>query len=119
MPPVVPVTRHVAIVSDQPAPWRALFAAIDGPVRYVVDAAPGAATFAPGRAGDADAARAAFTSCYRQHYPIAPYVAPPQVLAADPAAPLQNQGGALRDKLLMALVILFALERGLAHVRKR
>lgn len=119
-PAAVPVTRHVALVSDRPAPWRALFGAIDGPVRYVVDAAPGAVTFAPGSdVHDADAARAVYASWYREHYSLAPYVAPPQVLAANPAAPLQSEGGALRDKLLMALVALFALERGLAHVRKR
>lgn len=121
-PPIVPVTRHVAIVGDNPAPWRTLFGALDGPVRYVVDAAPGTGTaFDPGRAAPADAAaaRALFESWHHQHYAPAPYVAPPQVLAADPSAPLQRQGGALRDQLLMALAVLFALERGLAHGRKR
>jgi hypothetical protein len=67
----------------------------------------------------ARAARALFEAWQHVHYPPAPYVAPPQVLPADPAAPLHRQGGALRDKLLMALIALFALERGLAHGRKR
>ena len=136
-PPVVARTRHVAIVSARPAPWLALFAAVDGPVRYVVDAAPGAQTewivwdrtgtpppaswriVEAALPGDAAAARTLLETWQRQYAAPVPYVAPPQVLAADPSAPLQRQGGALRDKLLMALVALFALERGLAHVRKR
>lgn len=119
-PAVAPLTRHVNIASEDPAPWRVLFGAIDGPVRWTVDTAPGAVTFSPGvTPRDADAARAVFAAWYRQHYALAPYVAPSQVLAADPSAPLHSQGGALRDKLLMVLVALFALERGLAHVRKR
>jgi hypothetical protein len=137
-PPVATVTRHVAIFSARPAPWQALFAAMDGPVRYVVDAAPGAQTewivwdrtgTPPAAAGwpiveaalpgDAASARTLLETWQRQYVAPVPYVAPSQVLAADPSAPLQSQGGALRDKLLMALIALFALERGLAHARKR
>lgn len=170
-PPAGQGTRHVVIVSDHPAPWRTLFGAIDGPIRYVVDAAPSAATelivwdrptpppsamraplwwivdsdafpelktaplvdgirytdSAHGRLWtsaawpprDADAARALFEHWQRLHYAPVPYVAPPQVLAADPAAPLARHTGALRDQLLAALIVLFALERGLAHVRRR
>jgi hypothetical protein len=119
IPPSVPIVRHV--VAD--GAWRAMFAAIDGPVRYVVDTAPGPASIvwdhpgAPPR--DAAAARTLFEAWQRGHYAPVPYVAPSEVLAADPSAPLQSQGGTLRDKLLMALIALFALERGLAHVRKR
>jgi hypothetical protein len=36
--------HHVAIVSDRAAAWAALFAALDGPRRFVIDAAPGAGT---------------------------------------------------------------------------
>jgi hypothetical protein len=122
-PPPASVIRHVAVVGAHAATWRAMFAAIDGPVRYVVDAAPGPGSVTwQGPAElprDAAAARALFEAWQRVHYPPAPYVAPPQVLPADPAAPLHRQGGALRDKLLMALIALFALERGLAHGRKR
>jgi hypothetical protein len=122
-PPPASVIRHVAVVGAHAATWRAMFAAIDGPVRYVVDAAPGlGAVTWQGPAElprDAAAARALFEAWQHVHYPPAPYVAPPQVLPADPAAPLHRQGGALRDKLLMALIALFALERGLAHGRKR
>jgi hypothetical protein len=122
-PPLTPVIRHVAVVGAHAATWRAMFAAIDGPVRYVVDAAPGlGAVTWQGPAElprDAAAARALFEAWQRVHYRAAPYVAPPQVLPADPAALLHRQGGALRDKLLMALIALFALERGLAHGRKR
>ena len=122
-PATGPVVRHVAVVGAHADVWRAMFAAIDGPVRYVVDAAPGPASVTwQGPAElprDAAAARALFESWQRVHYPPAPYVAPPQVLAADPSAPVQRQSGALRDQLMMALIALFALERGLAHVRKR
>ncbi|OON59958.1 N-terminal double-transmembrane domain-containing protein [Massilia sp. KIM] len=38
------VERHVYIESERAAEWRRLFAAIDGPERVVVDAAPGAKT---------------------------------------------------------------------------
>ena len=123
VPPPAPVIRHVVVVGAHAATWRAMFAAIDGPVRYVVDTVPGPASVTwQGPAAlprDAAAARALFESWQRVHYPPAPYVAPPQVLAADPSAPLEKHGGALRDTLLMALIALFALERGLAHVRKR
>jgi hypothetical protein len=137
-PPAALATRHVAIFSARPAPWRAMLAAVEGPVRYVVDAAPGAATEwivwddtgAAPPAGpwrvvrtalppDAVAARALLETWQRQYIAPVPYVAPPQVLAADPSAPVDRQGGALRDKLLIALIALFALERGLAHGRKR
>ena len=138
--PVASAVRHVAVFSASPAPWHALFAAVDGPVRYVVDAAPGAQTewivwdhtgapppaspwpAADASAGpprDAAAARALLETWQRMYYAPAPYIAPSQVLAADPSASVQSLGGALRDKLLIALVALFALERGLAHARKR
>lgn len=115
--------RHVAIISTDPAPWRALFGAIDGPARYVVDAAPnpGAVSFAPAGPAPRDpaAARAVFEAWERVHFAPAPYIAPSQVLPVDPIAPLHKLGGALRDQLLMALIALFALERGVAHVRQR
>lgn len=110
------------------------------PLRYVVDAAPNAQTawivwdrtgaappkgpwpVADASAGlplDADAARTLLDTWYHRYHGPQPYVAPAQVLAADPSAPLQGQGGALRQMLLIALTALFALERGLAHGRKR
>ena len=121
--PPVPVVRHVTVTGDHAAVWRAMFAALDGPVRYIVDAAPTAASVDWDVAGtpprDAAAVRTLFEAWQRRHYAPARYVAPLEVLAADPSAPLQRQGGALRDTLLMALIALFALERGLAYVRKR
>jgi hypothetical protein len=36
--------HHVAIASDRPDDWRKLFAALDGPQRYVTDGSPGAQT---------------------------------------------------------------------------
>jgi hypothetical protein len=137
-PPAATGTRHIAIFSDRPASWQAMFAAVDGPIRYVVDAVPGAQTewivwdrtgvpppAAPWRVveaglpADAPGARTLLETWQRLYYPPVPYVAPPQVLAAAPYASVQRRSGALRDKLLMALIALFALERGLAHVRKR
>jgi hypothetical protein len=42
--PFAKTEHHVAIVSDRAAAWTALFSALDWPRRFVVDAAPGAAT---------------------------------------------------------------------------
>jgi hypothetical protein len=42
--PFAKTEHHVAIVSDRAAAWTALFAALDGPQRFVVDAAPGPGT---------------------------------------------------------------------------
>jgi hypothetical protein len=43
-PPFAKGDRHVAVVSKRGARWRALFAALDGPQRYVVSDAPEAKT---------------------------------------------------------------------------
>lgn len=42
--PVPPVETRVAIVSTRPQEWRRLFGALDGPLRVVVDTAPGPKT---------------------------------------------------------------------------
>jgi hypothetical protein len=42
--PLAKSEHHVAIVSDRAAAWTSLFSALDGPLRFVVDAAPGAGT---------------------------------------------------------------------------
>lgn len=42
--PAAPAEVHVAIVSERAGEWRRMFAALDGPLRAVVDAAPGAKT---------------------------------------------------------------------------
>ena len=68
---------------------------------------------------DADAARALFESWQRLHYPPVAYPAPSQLLAATPAAPMAPATGFLRDLLVMALAVLFALERILAHASRR
>lgn len=68
---------------------------------------------------DAASARRMFEDWQRLHYPPVPYVATPQVLAADPSAPLGPGTRALRDMLTMALLALFALERIVTHARKR
>lgn len=38
--PAKPVVRHIAIVSARAQEWRRLFAALDGPDRYVIDSEP-------------------------------------------------------------------------------
>jgi hypothetical protein len=161
--------RHIAIVSKRAALWRALFAALDGPQRYVVsDAqearselivwdipeAPPASLRAPlwwigdasafpelrnapsidgvryagstrGRLwsvsapADADAARSLFETWQRLHSAPVAYPAPSQVLAPAPSARLADGFGALRDQLLLAIAVLFALERILAHASRR
>jgi hypothetical protein len=42
--PFEKIERHVAIVSERTAAWRALFASLDAPQRYVIDRSPGAST---------------------------------------------------------------------------
>lgn len=169
--PVAKSEHRVAIVSKRASEWRALFAALSGPQRYLIDettggkpelviwdvpAAPPASLRAPlwwigdasafpelknaEQAGelryadstrgrlwhseawppkDAAAARRLFEDWQRLHYPPVAYVAAPQVLAADPAAPLGPGTRALRDMLTMALIALLALERIVTHARKR
>jgi hypothetical protein len=68
---------------------------------------------------DADGARALFAAWQRQHLGPQPYTAPAQTLAPDAAAPAGPASGALRQWLGLALVLLFALERIVTHVRRR
>jgi hypothetical protein len=68
---------------------------------------------------DADGARALFAAWQRQHLGPQPYTAPAQALARDAAAPAGPASGALRRWLSLALVVLFALERSVTHVRRR
>lgn len=168
-PAVDKVDYHVTIVGKRREQWRAMFAAIDGPARYLVDDEPGASTdlivwdspegpatglqaaswwvidttafpelrAAPAVDGmqymdsargrlwsspawpprDAAAARALFEHWQQIQYPAQRYIALAQTLAADPAAPLS--GGGLRDLLAWVLLALFAIERSLAHARRR
>lgn len=68
---------------------------------------------------DAAAARILFADWQRLHVGVLPYVAPPQVLPADANAPAGPASGALRNWLSIALLVLFALERSVTHVRRR
>jgi hypothetical protein len=136
--PAVPVEHHVAVFSDRADAWRRLFAAAEGAWHIVVDAAPGPRTElvvwdrpdappADLRAPlwraepphDADGARAMFAAWQRQYVGIQPYTAPAQALVPDAAAPAGPASGALRHWLGLALVVLFALERIVTHVRRR
>jgi hypothetical protein len=166
-----PSEHHVALYSRRAGEWRGLFAALDGPRRYVLDdqAATNAerviwdlpesppanlraplwwvadtaafpelakapqvdglhtmdsargrlwsAAWLPPR--DAAAARTMFETWQREHAGVQPYTAPPQAPAVDSHAPAGPDGGALRDALAAALLVLFALERMLTHVRRR
>ncbi len=68
---------------------------------------------------DADAARTLFGAWLRLHAGVRPYTAPPQAPVVDARAPAGPDGGALHDVLAIALLVLFALERLLTHVRRR
>jgi len=68
---------------------------------------------------DADAARTMFASWQRLHLGLAPHTAPPQAPVVDARAPAGPSGGALREALATALLVLFALERIVTHVRRR
>jgi hypothetical protein len=68
---------------------------------------------------DPDGARALFAAWQRLHLGAQPYTAPAQALVPDAAAPAGSASGALRHWLNLALVVLFALERLVTHVRRR
>lgn len=116
--------EHVAIVGKHREQWRALFTAIDGPVHYLVDDAPGERAGAlvfnapetPPR--DAAAARALFERWREAAVPVVPYIALAQTLPANPSAPLAS-GGGLRDLIGYLLIALFLIERSLTHARRR
>lgn len=171
-PAPFPKSEHrIAIVSARAGQWRALFAALDGPQRYLFDDAPNGKTelliwdkaeappaglraplwwagdpaafpelkgaksvdglrFVDSPRGrlwasaawppkDAGAARALFETWQRLHYAPVAYTAPPQTLASSQSAPFVPGSGALRGFLTIALIALFALERILAHARRR
>jgi hypothetical protein len=68
---------------------------------------------------DADSARAMFETWQRLHVGVQPYTAPPQAPGVDARAPAGPNGGALRDAVAAALLVLFALERMVTHVSRR
>ena len=68
---------------------------------------------------DAAAARTMFETWQRLHFGVRPHTAPAQAPAVDARTPAGPDGGALRDMLAMALLVLFALERMVTHVRRR
>lgn len=169
--PFAATEHRVAIVSQRADQWRALFAALGGPQRYIIETAPTAkselivwdmptappaamraplwwigdasafpelknarvvdgvryADSARGRlwasaawpAANAAAARAQFNTWQRLHYAPLPYATPAQTLPAVAGAPMGPASGALHQLLTIALVALFALERILAHARRR
>lgn len=162
---------RVAIVSKRPEKWRALFAALEAPERYVIaDKADGNdalviwdvpeappvelraglwwvgdttafpelarasavdglryADSARGRlwshpawpAADPDTARAQFETWQRLHHLPPAFTAPAQTIDAAPSAAQAPINGALRYLLTLALLALFALERILAHAKRR
>lgn len=166
---------RVALVGDRALEWRRMFAALDGPLRVVVEAAPNAKTelivwdaanpppaalraplwwvtneaafpelakantvdgiryvdSARGRVWTSSAwppanpaaARRLLETWRALHHAPVPYTTPATTFApaTAPAAASASThaSGALRDILMMALVALFALERILAHARRR
>ncbi len=166
-----PSEYHLAVYGQRAEAWRKLFAALDGPQRYVLDDRAGprtalviwdtpqpppsglraplwwvadttafpelakapqveslhyletprgrlwSAAWLPPR--DAAAARTLFETWQRLHVGVRPHTAPPQAPIVDARAPAGPSGGALRDALSAALLVLFALERIVTHVRRR
>jgi len=68
---------------------------------------------------DADSARAQFEAWQRLHYGPAAWPAPAQDFAASAPAAIAAADGVLRYWMTIALLALFALERILAHARRR
>lgn len=142
-PAVIPTTtieRHVLIASDRAAEWRSLFKAFEsagqGRDRYVIDETPNDKTelIVWDKAGAPDARwkaplwwrnqappqnLEAARALYASWQPQQPYAAPSMKLAAASASPALLPIGALHDWLAPLLVLLFGLERLLAHVRRR
>ena len=168
--PPTPTEVHVAIVGEA-GPWRRMFAALNGPVRVLLEDAPGAKTelivwnkpeappaslraplwwvadpaafpelaraqavdgirYADSARGrlwtspawppaNAAAARQLLESWRRLHYAPVVHTAPSMRLAPSTLAADGHAGGALRGFLMLALVVLFALERILTHARRR
>ena len=156
-----PVEQRVVVASAKAAQWRALFSAIDGPRRYIVDEQPGPSTQlivwdmpgAPPAAwraplwwianpaafpdlkdradsergrmwrvimpADPAAARKLVEDWQRLHAGVQPYTTASQTIASGPADGAAQASGALRDKLTLLLIALFALERLLSHARQR
>lgn len=68
---------------------------------------------------DPDAARALLDNWQQLHIGPRPFTLPSQVFPATAGADAPAPGGALRGILLAVLVALFAIERSLAHARRR
>jgi len=169
--PLAASEHHVAVYGERVEAWRKLFAALEGPQRYVLDAQAGPKTElliwdtpqtppsglraplwwvvdsgafpelaqAPQVDGlhyldtprgrlwsaawlpphDAAGVRTLFETWQRLHAGVQPHTAPPQTPIVDARAPAGPSGGALRDALSAALLVLFALERIATHVRRR
>lgn len=66
-----------------------------------------------------EAARAQFETWQRLHFAPVPHTTPTQLIAAAPGATQAPVNGALRYLLTLALIALFALERTLAHAKRR
>jgi hypothetical protein len=69
--------------------------------------------------GDPAAARSLLETWRELHYAPLPYTAPALAFARTEVPARAHASGALRDVLMLALVALFALERILAHARRR
>jgi hypothetical protein len=92
--------------------------AVDG-LRYADSARGRLWTSAAWPAANAEAARAQFETWQRLHYAPVAYATPSQVFTASPSVGMAPASGALRGLLAYALAALFALERILAHARRR
>jgi len=90
-----------------------------GAIRYADSARGRLWTMEDWPLADAEGARTLLASWQRLAHAPQPWTPPPQVLLADAKAPAGPARGALREALSIALLVLFALERILTHVRRR
>ncbi len=92
--------------------------AVDG-IRYADSARGRVWTSSAWPPADPAAARRLLETWRRLHYAPVAHTAPSHTFAPSKVPAVEHAGGAVRDFLMLALVVLFALERILTHARRR
>ena len=115
----MPAERRVVLAGAYADQWRRLFTALAGRHRYRVGAAYGATPFDASVPPPVDAAqaRAVFEAWEQRNFAPPAYTTPSQRIGPDREAADQDSG-ALRYLLTLALMALFALERIVTHAQR-
>lgn len=92
--------------------------AVDG-IRYADSARGRVWTSSAWPPADPAAARRLLETWRRLHYAPVAHTAPAYTFAPSNVPAAEHAGGAVRDFLMLALIVLFALERILTHARRR